>query len=132
MTSTTPKISMPILPGERLSFWSSMVCDAVAMVVPQVVATIRKDCYGSMNVEQWWCLKCVSGTTRAVGMVLKPLNTEDTGLHRVSRGTSSPVEEALFTIGDSSALVQNPCGTKHTLELSNHLEPSNHKPHAPA
>jgi thioester reductase-like protein/phosphoserine phosphatase len=65
-------------------------------------------------------------------MVLKPLNTEDTGSHRVSRGTSSPVEEALFTIGDSSALVQNPCGTKHTLELSNHLEPSNHKPHAPA
>src|SRR3984885_13517751 len=73
---------------------------------------------------------------------LKPLNTGDTGSHRVSRGTSSPVEEALFTIGDSSALVQNPCGTKHTLELlnlellnlelSNHLEPSNHKPHAPA
>src|SRR5580704_14566127 len=68
---------------------------------------------------------------------LKPLNTGDAGSHRVSRGTSSPVEGALFTIGDSSALVQNPCGTKHTLELlnqelSNHLEPSNHKPRVPA
>src|SRR5271155_1653177 len=31
MTSTTPKTSMPILPGERESFWSSRVWDAVAM-----------------------------------------------------------------------------------------------------
>ncbi len=38
----------------------------------------------------------------------------------------------MFTIGDSSTLVQNPCWTKHTLEHSNHLEPSNHKPRVPA
>ncbi len=48
----------------------------------------------------------------------------------------------MFTIGDSSALVQNRCGTKHTLERlnqeqlnqeqSNHLEPSNHKPRVPS
>jgi thioester reductase-like protein/phosphoserine phosphatase len=62
----------------------------------------------------------------------KTLNTEDTGSHRVSRGTSSPVDGALFTIGDSSVLVQNLCGTKHKLEQSNHLEPSNHKPRVPS
>src|SRR5271166_1683534 len=66
MTSTMPKITMPILPGERWSFWSSKVCDAVAIVIPQVrkvmtrglrvlkSATIREDCYGSVN--NWQCL----------------------------------------------------------------------------
>jgi len=38
-----PKTSIPILPGERLSFWSSTLVDA-AMVSPQVAAGLKSDC----------------------------------------------------------------------------------------
>src|SRR5271154_918982 len=54
-----------------------------------------------------------------------------TGPLPISWGASRGVGP-LFTIGDSSALVQNRCWTKHSLEQSNHLEPSNHKPRVPS
>src|SRR5580704_7022121 len=41
ITSTTPKTSMPSLPGERESFWSKTDVGAVAILSPQIEGRLR-------------------------------------------------------------------------------------------